>query len=65
LNISFYWMFIMSWNGCFHSKITTIFMKEGFFGFSFYMRVLLYYKWNQGAHEFGKKLMVRLVIKSH
>jgi hypothetical protein len=40
-------------------------MKEGFFGFSFYMRVLLYYKWNQGAHEFGKKLMVRLVIKSH
>ncbi len=27
--------------------------------FSPSMCVLLYYKWNQGANEFGKKLMVQ------
>jgi hypothetical protein len=36
-------------------------MKEDFKKNLFSMNVLLYYKWNQGANEFGKKLMVRLV----
>ncbi len=36
-------------------------MKEDFKKLNFSMCVLLYYRWNQGANEFGKKLMVSLI----